>query len=253
MAVDTRRPPLTLVGMSDATSSGDPAPRRGRLILAGLLALALVVVAALLLRQPDSRSEPAPAAGPTPGGQLAPPPAASPVQETAVLPTAPPPDVTWELFQGVALPSSPTAGPRRVDGPVHAGYEHSPTGALLAAVQIPYRMLITPDDGWRPVVDQQLVANSGREIYRANRSKVTDDRPASGYAQLAGFRFITYDPAVAVIGVVNRSSNGVLQAGTRTLRWLDGDWKVELGPDGGLGLAQPVRDLAGYVPWRGVS
>lgn len=159
----------------------------------------------------------------------------------------------WRLFQGVALPYSRTDGPLRVSGPVYAGYTHTPAGALIAASQLVARVLITPGSGWRQVVDKQLVPNQGREVYRRLRAQVTD-ASSSHYAQLAGFRFITYDPSTAVVGLVNLSSNGELRTGTVTVRWLDGDWKLQLDATGDQGPPiQTIPNLGGYAPWRGAS
>jgi hypothetical protein len=169
------------------------------------------------------------------------------------VPTSAPPDVRWELFQGLALPTSPIAGPRVVDGPVRAGYAHTPTGALIAAAQISARALLTPEEGWRVVVARQLVPNPGRDAFvRLLGALDTDEPPSVPYAQLAGFRFLAYDRQVAVISTVTRSANGVLHAGTDTLRWVEGDWKLEKPPNG-LQQPQVVRDLSGYVAWSGVG
>ena len=170
------------------------------------------------------------------------------------VPTSPPPGVRWSLFQGVALPSSATAGPSRVDGPVYRGYAHTPVGALLAANQISARYLLTPVDGWRRVVDEQVVPGPGREVFISNRAKVTTTTAQPGtYGQVAGFRFVTYSPDVAVIQVVSRFADGTLQVATVTVRWLGADWRLELQADGGASpTLQSVDNLSGFIPWGGV-
>ncbi len=73
------------------------------------------------------------------------------------------------------------------------------------------------------------------------------------YGQIAGFRFVTYTPDVAVIQFVTRFRNGNLQVTTTTVRWLSGDWKQQLQPDGSESpTAQSVSSLAGFVPWGGL-
>jgi hypothetical protein len=164
-----------------------------------------------------------------------------------------PQGITWQLYQTVALPYSNTAGPMIVDGGVARCYAHDPLGALLAASQIPYRYLISPD--WRQVVQLQVTPGKGRQVYVAERSKVTN---ASGnqpgeYNQLAGFKFVTYSPAVAVVEIVTKNGNGGLQAGPDTVEWSDGDWKLQLQPDGSSSAQElPVTSLVGFATWSGV-
>ena len=197
-------------------------------------------------------------------GPVPPPPAASaplapgaPPSAPAEVPaplTAAPAGVQWELFQGVALPTSRTDGPTRIDGPVHAGFAQTPTGALLADAQISYRSLVDPDlAGLRRVAEAQLVEGPGKVAYLNLIDQLRENAPpAAGYAQIVGFRYITYTPDLAVISLATRGKSGALQVGTDTMRWVDGDWKVEL-PGSGLQQPQVVQDLAGYVPWSGVS
>ncbi len=167
--------------------------------------------------------------------------------------TAAPAGVTWELFQGVALPISRTDGPTRVVGAVHAGFSRTPTGALLAAAQIAGRSIAEPSlSGLREIGQRQLAAGPGQTAYLNLVSSFKDNKPpATGFAQYAGFRYITYTSDLAVISLGTRGKTGRLQVGTDTLRWVDGDWKLEL-PANGLQQPQVVQNLAGYVPWAGV-
>jgi len=197
-------------------------------------------------------SRPAVSAGPTvaPIGTL--PGAATTSPEVQLLLTAPP--VTWQLFSGEALPYSPTAGPRTVDGPVYAGYERSQTGALIAAAQIGTRYLLTPGRGWREVARRQVLPSVGRDVFMAARARVDElTVPPGTYGQLAGFRVITYTPDVAVFALVSRfATTGMLQATTTTVKWAGGDWRLELQPDGGTSpTAQQLPNLDGYIVWGG--
>jgi len=136
---------------------------------------------------------------------------------------------------------------------VHAGYAHTPTGALLAATQIGARYLISPGDDWRRVVQEQVLSGPGRDVYVEKRAKVTSSAPPGTYGQFAGFRFVTYTPDVAVIQLVSRFSDGTLQVSTYTVRWVNGDWRLQLQPDGGASpTLQRVDNLAGFVPWGGI-
>lgn len=252
---------MSEMGTESESSTASPSVRErlGRAwtvtaaVIVALIVLAGVVI--VLVTRDDEQAPPAafpPSTAPTQPG-----PSAAGGERPAVdqaLPAAAPTGVTWSLFQGVALPSHPTAGPTRVAGPVHASYAHTPTGALLAAKQIGARYLVTPGDGWRQVVERQVVPGSGRDAFVQARAKVTTDNvPAGTYGQTAGFRFVTYTPDVAVIHFATRFSNGTLQVTTSTVRWLDGDWKLQLQPDGSASpTAQRVDSLAGFIPWSGL-
>jgi hypothetical protein len=170
------------------------------------------------------------------------------------VPTTPPAGVQWQLYQRVALPYSATAGPHIIDGAIARGYAHTPTGALIAAIQIPARSLLSPGIGWRQVVEQQVMPGPGRDRYRQLRGQVTMDGPPDPrLTQIAGFRFVTYTPDLAVIQFVSKSSSGQLQVTTGTVQWSGGDWKQLLQPDGSLSpTAQVIPDLTGMVAWSGV-
>ena len=166
-----------------------------------------------------------------------------------------PQGVTWQLYQTVALPYSKTAGPMAVDGGVARCYAHDPLGALLAATEIPYRYLISPD--WRQVVALEVMPGKGREAYTAERSKVANrggnSQVSSNNNQLAGFKFVTYSPAIAVIEMASKNGQGALQAGPVTVVWSGGDWKLQLQPDGSSSPQQlPISSLVGFAAWGGV-
>lgn len=185
---------------------------------------------------------------------------AAPAATTSALvtipPTAAPVGVTWALFQGIALPSSTSDGPTKVSGPIYSGYSHTPTGALLAAVQISTRHLLTPAPGWQAIVATQVEPGPGRDQFTKLEAAQAQDTaaPGGGYGQYVGFRFVTYSPDVAVIEVATKFPNGNEQVSTLTVRWLQGDWKQELQPDGAdTPPPQSVQNLAGFTAWSGVS
>jgi hypothetical protein len=223
------------------------------LLLAGVF-LGLVMLAGLVVALfgggHGTEHSPA-AAAPRPA---APAPPESPLDQT--IPTSPPADVQWQLYQREALPYSATAGPRIIDGAVARGYAHTPTGALIAAVQIGARKLLSLGDSWRQVVDQQVIPDPGRDRFVQLRSQITvtpDEPPDPRMGQTAGFRFVTYTPDIAVIQFATKFSDGHMQVTTSTVRWSEGDWKELLQPDGSESpTAQAIPDLTGFVAWSGI-
>jgi hypothetical protein len=164
-----------------------------------------------------------------------------------------PQGITWQLYQTVALPYSNAAGPLIVSGGVARCYAHDPLGALLAVSQIPYRYLISPD--WRQVVQRQVIPGTGEQSYVPERSQASNDggNQPGDYNQLAGFQFVTYSPAVAVIEIASANDSGGLQAGPVTVDWSDGDWKLQLQPDGSSSPQElPISSLVGFASWSGV-
>lgn len=230
---------------------GTPSVRRrppaGVIAAAALLILVLVIGLIVVFAggdDSDSASQ-TPAAGPTEDISDLP---------DQTIPQTAPPGIRWESYEGVLLPYSAVAGPREIDGPIARGFERSPTGALLASQHIGTRHFVTPDNGWLVVTEQQVLPGPGRDAYIAARSGVGDEPPAGGFGQTAGFRFVTYSPDIAVIQIVSRfPSTGNLQLVTETVKWHDGDWRLELQPEGGTSPgAQRVSSLDGFVRWGGI-
>jgi hypothetical protein len=270
--LNTDQPPpggLRIVGDRDPHGSmtgmnQPPPPRRRRLPIVLIAAVAVIaaviaVVITVTGRHTTSPAAHAPAGPPaavtpatsTPAASAASAAVSTPTPLVTTIPTTPPAGVTWQLFQGVAVPTSATDGPTRITGTVYAGYSHTPYGALIAALQIGTRYLVTPNNGWRPVTQEQVMPGSVRDTYTAARATSGDNPPSGGLAQFAGFRFVTYNADIAVISVATRSPQGGLASLDSTMHWVDGDWKYELPPIGTQ--FQPLTDLTNYTPWQGVS
>lgn len=164
------------------------------------------------------------------------------------------PKVQWENFNTVWLPSSEEYGPWNRNPPIISGYSHTPTGALIAMAQIGYRYGVT-GEGWQEVVNQQILPGKGRDVvlqYRTDFEKRHRDNPVNIWRpQLAGYRFVTYSPEVAVIQTVNTTKeSGTWTVITSTVKWVNNDWRLELQEDGGMSpTANLISNLDGYIPW----
>ena len=246
----------TLTGATDEDLGG----LRPGTIAAGVVAVVILLGAGGVALSGAGSPSAAPMAGPVASTPAAPAPSATapPAELTSTSvarseegPLLVAPEVDWQLFAGVPLPYSRTAGPLSVDGPVCSGYERSQTGALIAAVQLGNRYLLTPGEGWREVVEQQVLPGAGRDVFARNRTGVDADDPPGTFGQPAGFRFVAFTPDVASIQLVSRfPTSGNLQVVTVTVKWARGDWRLELQPDGGSSpTAQAVGDLDGFVVW----
>lgn len=173
------------------------------------------------------------------------------------VPTAAPAGVTWSIYQTVALPTLPGAGPTRVNGSIATGYAHTPLGALMAVANEGYRYVLAPDTEWRQAAAAMLAPGAGIDAWLAVRAKNPyGSGGAAGtenLAQIAGFQFVSYTPSDAVVQIVTRDSKGNLQVGADHVTWDGTDWRYVPGPDGGQAAnVQQIDSLAGFIAWKGV-
>jgi hypothetical protein len=105
---------------------------------------------------------------------------------------------------------------------------------------------------------RMIASGAGREVLKdaAARAPVATKGDTTPGAQVAGFRIVRYEPGTAVIDVAfegNRPETAGYVHGQSTMRWERGDWKLALTQDGApFDAVQPIADLTGYVPWRGI-
>lgn len=229
------------------------------LVAAGIAVTALVLVLTGGPSRPSApRSADAPAAAaplPGPAGGTAGN-GCAPRDSNPSLPEQPPMDVTWSLFRTAALPVSASAGPTRFEGPVARCYARTPRGALMAAINLFYRIAVTAPD--TTVALRQVVAGPGRDELLDQLRQARPDEPADqasgSLAQLAGYRIVSYTPDTTVVTLVNgATATNSLKSGDVTVRWQDGDWKLVARPDGWISTPPtPLRSLAGFTPFGGV-
>ncbi|TKG61514.1 hypothetical protein [Prauserella endophytica] len=227
-------------------SLDNPTPSRRRPVLLAVAVVVIVVlgVAAFFWGR-DSGTVAAP-----PPGEASPQPGTLPSSPDTAVPTTAPQDVRWELYQGVAVPMSDTHGPSSTDGAVASGYAHTPTGALIASVQIVYRLALAPADQWRAVAEQQ-VTGPDKAKFLAQLAEVDRGQTDPRIQQIAGFRIVSYDAQTAVIETAS-GSVGKYTVGTQVMRWENGDWRLHMS-DAEHSTARVSPDLSGFVPWSGVK
>ncbi|TWE07370.1 hypothetical protein [Rudaeicoccus suwonensis] len=151
------------------------------------------------------------------------------------------PQVTWQQVGGLSAPTSPQLGPGKVSGPdgaIRQCYQHSPTGAVMAAANI----AIGASDplAGNEVVEKQFTPGPGKQ-------QVLDQQGEEGTATIAGFQVEACEPAKCLISIAV-SGGGNYGAATVPLVWSGGDWMVD-GTVTGISAGQPLSSLAGYVPF----
>jgi hypothetical protein len=153
----------------------------------------------------------------------------SPVAPGPIDLQAAPTHARWVDFQGVRVPVA-DQGPRRIDGPVATGYDPSPAGAGLAAIESTIRMSIADDTQWAQVGQQLLTAGPGRDRWATARVQlsITGPVPAGAAPRVLGYTVIDYSPARADVAIYTRQIDGSLTRNTvREIRHED-TWLLDL-------------------------
>lgn len=178
-------------------------------------------------------------------------------------------NVKFQEFFGVQLPTT-SAGPRQIEGNRAVGFEHSPDGAVLAAIHILYRASASPGPAvFEPTIREQMVG-SDRDAFLAKIQRDYGTAATAGTApggELAGaadqakaiqssvwaYRLDLYDPAGVSVQVLLRSvpsGSGPLFVNMGlSVKWVDGDWRLVAPLNGEFAsVARQVPEVpAGYV------
>ncbi len=223
-----------------------------------LILLCLVFLVFRSNNDDQSRASAVPSAPSTPQINTAPAPAVAPPadEETANQPLTQAPETTWALVGKVALPTVPGVGPATVDGLIATGYQHSSTGALLAAANAFYRFVYAGDEIWEQMTDAMMAPGPGQDAWRKLRGgvKTGDTDLTAEYTQITGFQFLSYTPTESVIQLVTVDNNGSLQVTAVRMDWADSDWKLAVTRAGKLTEnVQTIRTLKGFIAWNGVG
>ncbi len=182
-------------------------------------------------------------------------PSVAPSAPSQGIPDSAPSGVIWQIVDTVALPFSDSAGPIRVTDGIPAGFAHTPTGALLAMVQIDFRHLIQPN--FVAVTAADVADTPGRAeffhlVQVGGLTNPTNPQPGT-YLQLAGFEFVSYTSSTAVIQLLTARLDGSYQISTLTVAWDGTDWQLVLQADGTDSPNQQiVASPVGFVLWGGV-
>lgn len=161
----------------------------------------------------------------------------------------PPANTEWEFVGTMQAPSVPDAGPGMVaDNGFRQCYAHSPEGALVAAANM-LAMGTDPNLVWE--LNEELVAEGpGRDAVLADLEANPPTSDTGIRLSIAGYRLLGYGPHHARIDLAVEGSNGSIASTTTDLKWEEGDWKVELRPDGQPIIpVAPLADTVGYHPW----
>jgi hypothetical protein len=212
--------------------------RRGRLVLAAVVGLGVLLVVALVVVLARSSDDNAAAPADTPH-QTEP-------AEASV------PAFRWDEVAGVRVPWSATHGPRIVEGGEASRYSRSEQGAALAAAQVLMRTSASAgSDVFLPAIATQVTGPNTAAMkatllqqYERLRvqAAVADGAPIPGADGLiTGYRVAAYDAdaGTATVDVVVDSAvlrtRGQLLSFAVSLLWAYDDWRVLAPPRGDWG------------------
>ncbi|WP_327150642.1 hypothetical protein [Nocardia sp. NBC_01329] len=145
--------------------------------------------------------------------------------------SAPPTNVRWLPFQGVSLPHTDQGPTAETDGAA-TGFEHTPTGAGVAAVVHAVRLSIADDGQWSNIAAREVVPGPAKDEWAVNRVQLSISGPADPvYApRMLGYRITEYSDQRAVVDVYTEYSDSSKAVNHTIVEWFAQDWRLRL-PD----------------------
>ncbi|MBB5915754.1 hypothetical protein BJY24_004666 [Nocardia transvalensis] len=157
-------------------------------------------------------------------------------------PARPPSGVRWQPYQGVALPVT-DQGPRNDSDGAATGFDHTPSGAAVAAITHSVRLSVATDNQWSAVVAREVVPGPARDDWSVNRVQLSITGPAAQqYApRVLGYRVTDYTQDRSTVDVYTEYSDGSRAVNHTTVEWFAEDWRLRL-PDPDA-AARPVESI----------
>ncbi len=138
--------------------------------------------------------------------------------------------VTWAQVGPVQLPFSTTAGPQVQDGVTASGYAHTPTGALIAALQIPLRVYSLA--GTDAIIANQVLGDDAdKDQVRADAAQLQAGLN-TGQLLPRPFAWRTHTPYTdqdASFDIATARQDGQYNIIRFAVVWVGGDWRYQPG------------------------
>ncbi|QSB07186.1 hypothetical protein [Natronoglycomyces albus] len=240
---------------NDGQTSGAPRVWAQKSFIASALVVAIALIGGVFVvvgsggeEDPPAGSAEVPVEGYLPGNEDAVAVEGEPLLEG-------PQEIDWQLVGSITLPFSSVYGPAVDDGFTASQFERSPEGALMAAVHLSSRAGgYGPEEMWRATIEHQFIDSPERDalLELMEEQAVDVELTAGDLAALAGFVYRSYSPDEAVIEVVLDNRSGGWYSVLTTVRWIEGDWRMEAPPRGdwtAMMRQVPTADQDAVVPW----
>lgn len=218
--------------MSYILTDGSENPRRRRpaILIGGSIALVALIVAAFLVGRDRATSE-------------------SPVAPSVADRSA----ITWSFVGDQPVPVAVGHGPAETAAGLAAGFSHDELGAVLAAVNISSRLAALAGPAVYESTARIQCVGDVDETIASIRNQRSDAIAGSTVPAEVFYRVTGGDPTSDLVSISiglstpqSRGMGGYAEL-SRTLHWIDGDWKMQVPP------APPrlVASVAGYMSLGG--
>lgn len=159
------------------------------------------------------------------------------------------PDARWQSVGGIQVPTA-EQGPRETD-PIRYGYDASPQGAVLAAINGQAQLGVAGDDTWDEVSRMTLAPGEGRDHWAQARSLVSvQGAVAADQAPVfKGFKVTDFSDDAAVVVLAVDYPGAELAAYPVQLERIADDWKLVLPGQNSDISEQPIDNLDGFIPF----
>ncbi|WP_405180776.1 hypothetical protein OG225_06120 [Nocardia sp. NBC_01377] len=159
----------------------------------------------------------------------------------------PPTGLRWWPFQGVDLPVT-NQGPRTVEWAVASGFDRSPAGAAVAAIQATVRTSIATDAQWPQIGARMLAPGPARDAWAVARAQISITAPIlDGAPKILGYVVSRYTLDASEVDIYSLHPDNSLTRNHTTVLWQHDDWRLAL-PDTVSATAPPVTAVAVTPP-----
>lgn len=164
---------------------------------------------------------------------------------------AAPADAKWESVAGIKTPVETADGPRQ-GGKVPSGFEHTPQGAVVAAINAQVAMATADDDTWPEVSKVMLVDGPGRDQWAQGRSLMTVSGTVKDPAKFKGFRIADYKDELTTMVLAVEYPGVGLTAVPVQVTWQN-DWKAVLPTQQQAVQPKPIKSMDGFTDFSAES
>ncbi len=170
-------------------------------------------------------------------------PSTSPSSAASVPVNTAPTALRWTSFNGMSIPAA-GQGPHTDDDVAPKGFDHTPPGAALAAINATIRISVAFDNQWPEVVRTNLAPGTARDAFITSRIQLstTTPVPAGTAPRVIGWKVTDYTAQRASVDIFTQMPDQSLTVNHTTVVWTAfGDWGLLL-PEAGA-TSSPVAAI----------
>lgn len=141
-----------------------------------------------------------------------------------------PTSLRWTDFQGMSIPAA-AQGPHHTDEVAPHGFDRTPPGAALAAINATIRLSVATDDQWPTVVRTLVAPGTARDAFITARIQLstTAPVPAGQAPKVLGWKVVQFSPQRATVDIYSRLPDNSMTVNHSSVVWTAfGDWGLLL-------------------------